>query len=356
MTREKGQAAVPDGAQISRVSRISGGAKTQETQETQEVPPPRRRLTAGTLGLFRDTWRGLYGFSLGVALFAALVGCALVAAAFALTWHDFALTWKYARADIAYEDPPVGYFPEQRTSIFLRSVPFMGLLLPLAVFVLALLHTACAVAVRDAQAGDRRLGPGQLWRRCRPYTWLAFRVHLLTSVCAGPLALLALVVWMFFENGGVMDIDVDRLSQSTSTPYRLLGYGLPLVVLALAFVVWWRLGLANAAAVNGASTARTAVRRSWTLTGGNRRWRAFGVCLLLTALVVAAYDALSRAAEPLAHPVGLAVLRLTNDNPYATGAVMEIVPAAASLLLLTALIVPPVSAALALLRTELRPE
>lgn len=34
---------------------------------------------------------------------------------------------------------------------------------------------------------------------------------------------------------------------------------------------------------------------------------------------------------------------------------MEIVPAAVSLLLLTALVVPPVSAALALLRTELRP-
>ncbi|MET9532598.1 hypothetical protein ABZY02_18885 [Streptomyces sp. NPDC006649] len=346
MTREKGQSAVEGGAESPGFPEGAG---------TPEGGPSRRGLTAGTLGLFRSGWPGLYGFSFGVALFAALVGTALVTAAFALSWHDFALTWKYARSDIAYEDPPLGYFPDQRVSIVLRSFPFMGLLLPLAVVVLALLHSASAVATRDAEAEGRRPGPGELWRRSRPYTWLALRVQLLTSVCAGALALTALLGWMFFENGGVSGIDIEGLSRSTSTPYRLLGYGLPLVVLALAAVVWFRLGLATAAAVNGAPTARAAVRRSWTLTGGARRWRAFSVCLLLTAVVVAAYGALSHAAEPLAHPVGLAVLWLTNDNPYAAGAVMEIVPAAVSLLLLTALVVPPVSAALALLRTELRP-
>ncbi|WP_405782503.1 hypothetical protein [Streptomyces sp. NBC_00859] len=334
------------------------GAEQQEFPESGGAPeraPRRRGLTTGTLGLFRSRWRGLYGFSFGVALFAALVGSVLVAAAFAVCRHDFALTWKSARSDIAYEDPPLGYYPDQRVSILLRSLPFMGLLLPLAVFVLALLHSAYAVAARDTGAAERRPGPGELWRRSRPYTWLALRVQLLTSACAGALVLPALLGWMFFENGGVGGIDIEVLSRSASTPYRLLGHGLPLVVLGLAFAVWFRLGLATAAAVNGASTARAAVRRSWTLTGGARRWRACSVCLLLTAVVVAAYGALSHATEPLAHPVGLAVLWLTDDNPYAAGAVMEIVPAAAGLLLLTALVVPPVSAALALLRTELLP-
>ncbi|MFD7918268.1 hypothetical protein ACFV3R_03440 [Streptomyces sp. NPDC059740] len=317
-------------------------------------PASRHGLTAGTLRVLRGGSSGLYGVSFGVALLAGLVGAALVAAAFGLSWHYFALTWKWARSDIAYEDPPVGYFPPYRTGIFLRSLPFMMLLLPLAGFVLALLHSAGAVAVRDATVGGRRPGARELWRRCRPFTWLAVRVQLLTNAYAASLALPALLVWMFFENGGVPGVDLERLSHSTSAPYQLLGYGLPLVLLALALAVWFRLGPATAAVVDGATTARAAVRRSWSLTGGARRWRVFGVGLLLAALVVAAFWALSRAAAPLAHPVGLAVLWLTHDNPYAAGAVMEVVPVAAGLLLLTALVLPPVGVALALLHRELR--
>ncbi|WP_328333844.1 MULTISPECIES: hypothetical protein [unclassified Streptomyces] len=346
MTRENRQAALPDGTENREFPEGTG---------TQGRPPRRRGLTADTLGLFRGNWHGLYGFSFGVALLAALVGSALVAAAFALSWHNFALTWKFARSDIAYEDPPVGYFPEQYTSIFLRSLPFMGLLLLFAFFALALLHIANAVAVRDAEADGRHLGPGELWRRSRPYLWLAFRVQLLTLLCTVPLALLAYFVAGFFRHGGMMGIEFEPLDYWSSTRYRLLANGLTSVVVIVALFVWLRLSLATAAAANGASTARAAVRRSWSLTGGARRRRALPVCALLTAAAVAAYLALSYAAEPLAHPVGLAVLWLTNDNPYAAGSVMEIVPAAVSLLLLTALVVPPVSAALALLRTELSP-
>lgn len=347
VARENRQAALPDGAENNREFSEGGG--------TPGGLPRRRGLTAGALGLFRGNWRGLYGLSFGVALFAALGGCALVTAAFAASWHNFALTWKGARSEIAYEDPPVGYFPEQYTSIFLRSLPFMGLLLILAVFVLALLHVANAVAVRDAEAGGRRPGPGELWRRSRPYIWLALRVQLLTLVCTLPLALLAYLVAGFFRHGGMMGIEIEPLDYWSSTRYRLLANGLTSVVVIIALLVWLRLSLATAAAVNGASTARAAVRRSWSLTGGARRWRALPVCALLTAAAVAAYTALSYAAEPLAHPVGLTVLWLTNDNPYAAGAVMEIVPAAVSLVLLTALVLPPVSAVLALLRTEQRP-
>ncbi|MEV0847611.1 hypothetical protein AB0J21_17375 [Streptomyces sp. NPDC049954] len=345
---ENGRAAVRDGAGGPGLPGGSGGA-----QGTPVQPPP--RLTTRTLALFRGEWRGLCGFSLGVALFAALVGCALVAGAFAVNRYNFALTWQRAQSEIAYEDRPLGYFSEQWYSIILRSLPFMGLLVPLAALVLALLHTGCAVAVRDAVAGGPRPGRGSLWRRSRPYVWLGFRVQALTSACAGVPALLALGLWMFLENGGVWDFDFEGLSHATSTPYRLLGYGLPLVLLATALFVWFRLAPATAVAVNGAAGARDAVRRSWSLTGGARRWRVVRVCLPLTALVLAAFFALLYAGKPLAHPVGLAVLWFTHDNPYATGAVMKIVPTTASLLLLTALVMPPVSTALALLRTEGRP-
>lgn len=344
MTRENDQVAAD----------ATGGAEAPDGPAAPEGQPARSGPAARAPGLPRGSWRGLYGVSFGVALCAGLVGAVLVAGAFGLSWHYFALTWKWARSDIAYEDPPLGYFPPYRTGIFLRSLPFMGLLLPLAGFVLTSLHLAGAVAVRDPGADGRPSGPGELWRRCRPYTWPAVRVQLLTSACAGPLTLLALLVWMFFENGGAWSVDVDRLSHSTSAPYQLLGYGLPLVLFALALAVWFRLGPATAAAVDGAATARAAVRRSWALTGGARRWRVFGVCLLLTGLVVAAGYALSWAAVPFAHPVGLAVLWLTHDNPYAAGAVMEIVPAAGGLVLLAALVVPLVGVALARLHRGLR--
>ncbi|MFE9249981.1 hypothetical protein [Streptomyces sp. NPDC007088] len=343
MARESGRAAVREGAEGAGVPGGAGG------------PVRSPRLAARTLALFRGEWRGLCGYSFGVALFAALAGCALVAGAFAVNRYNFALTWQRAQAEIAYEDRPLGYFSEQWYSIILRSLPFMGMLIPLAGLVLALLHTGCAVAVREAAAGGRRLGPGGLWRRSRPYLWLGVRVQALTSACAAGPALLALGLWMFLENGGLGDLDIESLSRATSTPYRLLGYGVPLVLFATALSVWFRLAPATAVAVNGAATARAAVRRSWSLTGGARRWRVVRVCLPLTVLVVAAFWALLYAGKPLAHPVGLAVLWFTDDNPYATGAVMKIVPATVSLLLLTALVVPPVGAALALLRTEERP-
>ncbi|MFE2377907.1 hypothetical protein [Streptomyces sp. NPDC059398] len=350
MTREKGRAAVPDGATVPG-SREDTGAPA----DTRGAGTTRRRITADTLELFRGGWRGLYGFSFGVALFAALVGAALVAGAFALSWHNFAVTWKGARAEIAYEDPPVGYFPEQYTSIFLRSFPFMVLLVVVGVFVLTLLLVAYAVAVRDAETADRWLSPGELWRRSRPYLGRAIRVQLLTVLCVAPLILLAYLVAAFYRSGGMLGIEIPRLDYWSSTPYRLLGNGSTSLVIALALFVWLRLILATAAAVNGAPTARAAVRRSWSLTGGARRWRALGVGLLLSAAVTAAYNILVYAAGPLAHPVGLAVLWLTHDNPYAAGSVMEVVPAAVSMLLMTALVLPVAGAALALLRTELRP-
>lgn len=312
-----------------------------------------RTLTTGTLGLFRGQWRGLYGFSLGVSVFAALVGLALVTGAFVLSRHYFALTWKYARMDMSADDAAEGYYPDLYTGIWLRSAPFMVVLAFLAVFVLALMLVAYAVAVRDAERDGPRLDPRELWRRSRPYVWLAFRAQLLTTACAGVLALLACLVAAFFRNGGMLGIEIPRLDYWSSTPYRLLGNGLTSLVSAVALFVWLRLSLATAAAVNGAPTARAAVRRSWSLTSRARR-RATSVCLLLAAVVVAAYTALSYAAEPVAHLVGLAMLGVTNNNPYAAGALMAVVPAAVSLLLMTALVVPPVCTALALLHTELR--
>lgn len=345
VTQKKGRAAVPDGAEDPEYP--EGGGIRRGT-------PPRRGLIAGTLELFRTGWRSLFGFSSGVALFTALAGAALVTVAFALTWHDFALTWKLARSDIAYEDPPLGYYPGQYTSIFLRSLPFMGLLLLVALFVLALLYVAYAVAVRDTEAGGHRPGSGELWRRSRPHIGLAIRVQLLTIVCLAPLALLAYLVAAFFRDGGMMGIDIEPLDYWSSTRYRLSANGLTSLVIVIGAFVWLRLSLATAAAVNGASTARAAVRRSWSLTGHPRRWRALRVTAPVMGVAVAAYIALAHAAEPLAHPVGLTVLWLTDDNAYATGAVMEIVPTAVSLLVLTALVVPPVSAALARLHAELQ--
>ncbi|NDZ77693.1 hypothetical protein G3I19_03955 [Streptomyces sp. SID10853] len=353
MTREKGRAAAPDGTDHPEAPGKPGSPGG--AAGTQEGPRPPRRITAATLDLFRGNWRGLYGFSFGVTLFAALVGAALVAAAFALSWHNFAVTWKQARDEIAYEDPPFGYFAEQYTSIVLRSLPFMGLLLVFAVLVLAVLLVANAVAVRDTAAGGPALRPGDLWRRSRPYIWRGFRVQLLTLVCVAPLALLAYLVAAFFRSGGMMGIEIPRLDYWSSTPYRLLGNSMTSLVIAAGVFVWLRLNLATAAAVNDAPTARAALARSWKLTRGARRWRALSVCVLLAAVVTAAFALLSHAAGPVAHTVGLAVLWLTHDNPYAAGAVMEVVPTAVGLLVLAALVVPPVATAHALLRTELRP-
>lgn len=347
MVRESGRAAVREGAGDPG---LPGGGGVAE-----DAPPRPPRTGARTLGVIRGEWRSLYGFSLGVALLAALVGGALVAGAFAVNRFNFALTWERAQSEIAYEDRPLGYFSEQWYSIVLRSLPFMGVLVLLAGLVLALLHTGCAVAVRDAVGGEPRAARGSLWRRSRPYVWLAVRVQSLTSACAVLPVLLALGLWMFLENGGVGGVDFEGLSHTTSTPYRLLGYGVPLVLLATALFVWFRLAPATAVAVNGAAGARDAVRRSWSLTGGARKWRVVRVCLPLTALVLVAFFVLRYAGEPLAHPVGLAVLWFTDDNPYATGAVMKIVATTVSLLLLTALVMPPVSTALALLRSETRP-
>ncbi|MGQ4514367.1 hypothetical protein [Streptomyces sp. DW26H14] len=339
MTRENGQAELPNRAGSDG---LLGDGRAP------------RALTAGTLRLFRRQWRGLYGFSLGVALVAALVGCALVTGAFLLSRHYFALTWKYARMDMSSDDAAEGYYPDFYTGIWFRSAPFEGLLALFAVFVLAVLLVAYAVAVRDRHADGGRPDSRELWRRSRPYAWLAFRVQLLASVCAGVLALLAYVVRVFFRNGGMMGIEIPPLDYWSSTPYRLLADGVTSLVVALALFVWFRLGLATAAAVNGARTARAALRRSWALTGGARR-RALSVCLLLGAVVVAAYTALAYAAGPVAHPVGLAMLWVADNNPYPAGALMAVVPAAVSLLALTALVVPPVATALALLHTELRP-
>ncbi|MGW6454482.1 hypothetical protein ACWF94_00900 [Streptomyces sp. NPDC055078] len=341
--RGRGDTAAPGGVRVPAGGRDDTGGADR---------PPRT-----VPGIFRDASRALgrdrralYGFTLAVSAVTALLGLGVLALGFRLAWDAFEDTRRDAERAIALEEPHGGY-SSQMVGLLEAGAVVVVLLLVLAALVLALLHTAHAVAVPRARAepGNRR--PGGLWRRTLALTGAAFRVQLLTAVCAGAPVLLGAFVWVAVDVGKLPGTEYGVFS-SPEGPLVLVALGLPIVAGAAGLLVYFRLSVATAALVNENLSPRDALRRSWALTRGSLG-RTAGVCLLLAVTSVLVFLLLRYAAAPVARPAGLAMLEISGDNVFITGVLVLITPTAVALLLLPLTVMPPVCSAVAVLYGEL---
>ncbi|TLS43411.1 hypothetical protein FE633_26055 [Streptomyces montanus] len=311
-------------------------------------------VVGDALRVLRRNRRPLYGFGLVVTALTTLVGGGIVAAGFLVSWGAFEDARKDAEFSIAAEDSYVAY-AEQMDTLWMVAVVVTVLLLIVAAVVLAVLLTAHAVAV-DHDLNDRgSLSTGELWARTRPYVGAAVRVQARTWLRALGTAFPGIVLWNLVEAGAVPGVERTLVGETATMQYRIVGWALPIAVAGLGLLVYFRHSVASAALVSEQSSPKAAVRRSWALTGG-APWKTYGLGLLLTATVALVFTLVQYAAKPVAHPLGLAMLRLSDDNVYITGVLVLITPTAAALLLLPLVILPPVCSVAALLHVKLRAE
>lgn len=299
------------------------------------------------------TWRPLYGFTLVVTALTTLVGGGIVAAGFLVSWDTFEDARRDAETEAAMEEPITAY-TDQMDELQAVGAVVTVLLLIVASVVLAVLHTAHAVAVDHAlKDGQGSLGVGELWARTRPHVGAALRVQWRTWLRVGGTAFVGFALWVAVEAGEVPGVERTLVGETATMQYRIVGWGLPIAIAGLGLLVYFRLSLATVALVSENSSPKAAVRRSWALTR-SAQWQTYGIGLLLTATVVLVFFLLRYAAEPVAHPLGLAMLWLSGDNVYITGVLVLITPTAVALLLLPLVILPPVCSTVALLHVELR--
>ncbi|MGW7086004.1 hypothetical protein ACWGH2_21275 [Streptomyces sp. NPDC054871] len=315
---------------------------------------------AGALGITGHHRGAPYGFALRVSALTALLGCAIVAGGFTATWDTFEGVRDYADRNIANEDSYVayadgGWFPLVRVGLVVSL-----LLLVLALLVVSVLHTAYAVAAshdsHDSHADARDGGPltvRELWRRTRRRLPAALAVNALSGLVVGAMALAGYVLWMTVELGEVPGVEPTPIGETATPLYTLVGWVLPIAVMYLGPLLYFRLSLATAETVLERRSPFVALYRSWVLTR-RARTRTLGLGTLLTAGAALVVLLAGYAAAPLAHFAGLGMLWLSDDNVWITGVLVMIVPTAVGLLLLPPLVMPLVCAVFARLHGELR--
>ncbi|MGP4047561.1 hypothetical protein [Streptomyces sp. 2A115] len=302
-----------------------------------------------TLG---STWRPLYGFTLLLTAFTTLAGGAIVGGGFLVAWDSFEGARRDAEYAIESEDSYSAY-AEQWDTLVVIGLIVTVLLLDLAAAVVCVVQTAHTVALDHALEGQGRLSVRELWARTRPYVGGAYWAQWRIWVRAGGVAFLGVVLWGAVDSNEVPGVEPSRIIDTTTMAYRIVGWGLPLTIAGLGLLVYFRHCVATAALVSENSSSKEAVKRAWALT---RRapWKTYGIGLLLAAFVVLGFVVLRYAAAPLAHPLGLAMLWLSDDNVWITGVLVLIVPTAFALLLLPLVVLPPVCAVVALFYRDLR--
>lgn len=299
-------------------------------------------------------YRGaVYGFTLWVSALTALVGCAILAGGFAAAWDTFEGVRDYADRNIANEDSYVayadgGWFPLVRVGLVVSL-----LLLVLALVVLSVLHAAYAVAESHSTRDGGPLTVRELWRRTRGRLPAAFTVNALSGLPVGAMAVAGYMLWMTVEREEVPGVRPTPIGETATPLYTLVGWVLPIAVMCLGPLMYFRLSLATAETVLERRSPFKALYRSWVLTR-RARTRTLGLGALLTAgaalvVLLAAY-----ALAPLAHFAGLGMLWLSDDNVWVTGVLVLILPTAVALLLLPPLVMPLVSATFARLGGDLR--
>ncbi|MEV0221687.1 hypothetical protein [Streptomyces sp. NPDC050704] len=305
------------------------------------------------------TWRPIYGFTLAVAVLTTLVGGGIVAAGFLVSWGDFEDARSDAEYSIASEDSYTAY-ADQMDSLRDVGAVVTVLLLIVAFVVLAVLRAAYAVAFEralddDDDDYDRESigGVGELWAHTRPRIGGALRVQGLIWLLAGGTAFLGFVLWAAVEVGAVPGVEVTNVGETATMQYRIVGWSLPIAIAGLGLLVCLRLSVAADTLVAKNTSSRVAVRRSWVLTR-RARWKTFRIGLPLTAAVVLVFFLLRYAAAPVAHLLGLGMLRISGDNVWVTGVLVLITPTAVALLLLPLAILPPVYSVIAVLHRDLR--
>ncbi|MER6105828.1 hypothetical protein ABT115_26905 [Streptomyces sp. NPDC001832] len=304
-------------------------------------------LTGLVRGLLAGHGRSLYGIGLVATAVTAVLGLSVLAAGFAMIAGPYATAWREQRITLAQEDAASGYAGHIGTVYTVGAVVTASLVL-LAFLVLGLLHTAHAVAADRYLAGARQSTIREVWQRTRPRLGAALRVQVLTAARVGTAVLPGLVLWLVLEARLIPGVQDRLLTDTRESRYELACQGVLLATVVVGFYVASRLCTATAALVLDELSPREAVRRSWALTRGARA-RTFGVCLLLTLAVGAAFLLLREAAHPLVQPAETAMSWISDDNPYMTAALVTITRSTVGLLLLPAVISPPVCSALALM-------
>ncbi|MFF0515512.1 hypothetical protein [Streptomyces sp. NPDC004250] len=290
--------------------------------------------------------RPVFGSAVLACAVALLVGGGIVAGAFAASWGLFLEARRAAELAIEYEDSYVAY-ADQWDSLVMVALCVFPLLLLVAMVLIAWLLTAQAVTVahvRERAGEGTDPAPGALtlsalWRRCRPHLGAAFRVQLLTLVCALVPALAGLLVLVLLELEMVPGVVWPTYHDPATVQFILVGRILPVVIWALGLVLLARFSLATAARVADNSSAMAAMRRSWTLTRTARQYTT-GIFLLSLVAVAVAFMVLKWLGTYVAHWAGLLMLATTGDNVWVTGVLVIITPVAVALVFLPLALVP----------------
>lgn len=301
------------------------------------------------------SYRGApYGFVLWVAVLTVLLGCAILAGGFAAAWDTFEGVRDYADRNIANEDSYVayadgGWFPLVKVGLVVSL-----LLLVLGLLVVSVLHAAYAVAESHAtRDGDGPLTVRELWRRTRGRFPAALAVNALSGLPVGAMAVAGYVLWMTVERGEVPGVEPTPIGETATPIYTLVGWVLPIAVMCLGPLLYFRLSLATAETVLERRSPFVALYRSWVLTR-RARMRTLRLGTLSVAAAALVIFLAGYAAAPLAHYAGLGMLWLSDDNVWITGVLVQIFPTTVALLLLPPLVMPLACGTSARLYGELR--
>ncbi|MEV6754909.1 hypothetical protein [Streptomyces sp. NPDC051214] len=310
------------------------------------------------LGGGHRSYRGaVYGFVLWVSGLTVLLGCAVLAGGFAAAWDTFEGVRDYADRNIANEDSYVayadgGWFPLVRVGLVVSL-----LLIVLGLLVVSALHAAYAVAeshaTREGDGDDGPLTVRELWRRTRRRFPAALAVNALSGLPVGAMAVASYMLWMTVERGEVPGVEPTPIGETATPLYTLVGWVLPIAVMCLGPLLYFRLSLATAETVLEGRSPFVALYRSWVLTR-RARMRTLGLGTLSVAGAALVVLLAGYAAAPLAHYAGLGMLWLSDDNVWITGVLVQIFPTTVALLLLPPLVMPLVCGTSARLYWELR--
>ncbi|MCQ8189562.1 hypothetical protein [Streptomyces rugosispiralis] len=306
-----------------------------------------------SLGVVRRYRGALYGFTLHVSALTAVLGCAIVAGGFAAAWDTFEGVRDYADRNIANEDSYVAYADGGLPPLVRVGFVVSLLLLVLGLLVVSVLHTAYAIGDSHATRDGGPLTTRELWRRTRRRLPAALMVNALTGLAVGAVVMAGLVLFSLVDGNKVPGVETTPLGETASWQYTLVGWVLPIAIWCLGPLLYSRLSLATAETVLERRSPFVALYRSWVLTR-RARWRTLGLGTLVAAAAVLVFWPARYAAAPLAHPAGLGMLWLSDDNVWITGVLVMILPTAVALLLLPPVVMPVVCAVFARLHGDLR--